>query len=90
MFKRRVRRTVTMVSASALALGIASSGVLISNAGAASSTPGVTAKTITIGASVPLSGVAVAYAPVSAAANAVFKYIDKKGGINGRKIIYIR
>ncbi|MGC1420039.1 MAG: ABC transporter substrate-binding protein [Acidimicrobiales bacterium] len=90
MFKGRLRRTVTMVSASALALGMASTGVLISNAGAASSTPGVTATTITIGASVPLSGIAASYAPVSAAANAVFKYIDSKGGINGRKIIYIR
>jgi branched-chain amino acid transport system substrate-binding protein len=90
MFKGRLRRTVTIASASALALGMASTGVLISNAGAASSTPGVTATTITIGASVPLSGVAASYAPVSAAANAVFKYIDSKGGINGRKIIYIR
>jgi ABC-type branched-subunit amino acid transport system substrate-binding protein len=60
------------------------------SAGASTSTPGVTAKTITIGASVPLSGVAASYAQVSAAANAVFKYIDKKGGVNGRQIKYIR
>jgi ABC-type branched-subunit amino acid transport system substrate-binding protein len=79
-----------MLSASALALGIASSGVLISNADASTSTPGVTAKTITIGAAVPLTGVAASYAPVSAAADAVFKFIDKKGGINGRTIKYIR
>jgi ABC-type branched-subunit amino acid transport system substrate-binding protein len=39
---------------------------------------------------VPLSGIAASYASVSAAANAVFKYIDKLGGINGRKIKYIR
>jgi branched-chain amino acid transport system substrate-binding protein len=90
MFKRRLRRTVTLVSASALALGIASSGVLISNAGAASSTPGVTSTSITIGAAVPLSGVAAVYATVSASANAVFKFINKKGGINGRTIKYIR
>jgi branched-chain amino acid transport system substrate-binding protein len=90
MFKRRLRRTVTLMSASALALGIASSGVLISNAGAASSTPGVTSTSITIGAAVPLSGVAAVYATVSASANAVFKYINKKGGINGRTIKYIR
>lgn len=79
-----------MVSASALALGMASTGVLISNAGAAPSTPGVTATSITIGASVPISGLAAAYGSVSASANAVFKYIDSKGGVNGRKIIYIR
>jgi branched-chain amino acid transport system substrate-binding protein len=90
MYKRRVRRTITLLSASALSLGVASSGVLISNADASTSTPGVTAKTITIGAAVPLSGVAVSYASVSAAANAVFKFIDKKGGINGRSIKYIR
>lgn len=90
MFKRRLRRTITLVSASALALGIASSGVLISNAGASPSTPGVTSTSITIGASVPLSGIASSYAPVSAAANAVFKWINSRGGINGRKITYIR
>lgn len=90
MFTRRFRRNVTLLSASALSLGIATSGVLISNASAAPSTPGVSAKTITIGAAVPLSGIAVSYANVSASANAVFKYIDKKGGINGRSIKYLR
>ena len=90
MSKRRVRRTITLLTASTLALGIASSGVLISGAGASSSTPGVTSNSITIGASVPISGIADSYAPVSAAANAVFKWIDSKGGINGRKIKYIR
>jgi len=34
--------------------------------------------------------VAASYADVSASANAVFKYIDKKGGVNGRQIKYIR
>jgi ABC-type branched-subunit amino acid transport system substrate-binding protein len=50
----------------------------------------VTANSITIGASVPLSGIAASYAPVSAAANAVFKWVDAHGGVNGRKIKYIR
>jgi len=80
----------TLVSASALALAVASTGMMGASAGASPSTPGVTAKTITIGASVPLSGVAASYADVSASANAVFKYIDKKGGVNGRQIKYIR
>jgi ABC-type branched-subunit amino acid transport system substrate-binding protein len=74
----------------ALTLGVVSTGILTSNAGASSNTPGVTAKTITIGASVPLSGVAASYAPVSAAANAVFQYVNKHGGVNGRTIKYIR
>jgi ABC-type branched-subunit amino acid transport system substrate-binding protein len=37
-----------------------------------------------------LSGIAASYAPVSAAANAVFKWVDAHGGVNGRKIKYIR
>jgi branched-chain amino acid transport system substrate-binding protein len=87
--KFHLRRTTTLLSVSALALGMATTGLLASSAGAAS-TPGVTATSITIGATVPLSGIAASYAPVSAAANAVFKYIDSKGGVNGRKIKYIR
>jgi branched-chain amino acid transport system substrate-binding protein len=90
MFKRRFRRTATILTASTLALGLASSGVLLSSAGASPATPGVTPTSITIGASVPLSGIASVYATVSAAANAVFKFIDKHGGVNGRTIKYIR
>jgi ABC-type branched-subunit amino acid transport system substrate-binding protein len=51
----------------------------------------VTSNSITIGATVPLSGLANSYAEVSAAANAVFKYVNTThGGVNGRKINYIR
>ena len=90
MFKLRLRRSVTILSAATLTLGVASSGVLLSNAGASPATPGVTATSITIGATVPLSGPIDVFANVSAAANAVFKFIDSKGGVNGRKIKYIR
>jgi ABC-type branched-subunit amino acid transport system substrate-binding protein len=89
MFKS-IRRSTTLLSVAALTLGMVSTGLLTSSANASTSTPGVTAKTITIGATVPLSGVAASYAPVSAAANAVFTYINKHGGINGRRIKYIR
>jgi len=81
---------MTLLSVSALALGGITTGLLSSSAGAAGSTPGVTANSITIGASVPLSGIAATYAPVSAAANAVFKWVNAHGGVNGRKIKYIR
>ena len=81
---KRLRRSMTLLSVSALALGGITTGLLSSSAGAEGSTPGVTANSITIGASVPLSGIAATYAPVSAAANAVFKWV------NGRKIKYIR
>lgn len=90
MFKGRLQRATTWLSISALALGMVSTGLLTSSANAASSTPGVTARSITIGATVPLSGVAASYAPVSAAANAVFRYINSKGGINKRMIKFIR
>lgn len=90
MFKNRLRRSTTLVSASIVMLGTVSTGLLTSNADAAPATPGVTAHSITIGASVPLSGLAVSYKSVSGAAAAVFQYINKKGGVNGRKINYIR
>lgn len=81
---------MTLLSVSALALGMVSTGLLTNSANAANSTPGVTAKSITIGATVPLSGLAVTYAPVSAAANAVFTWVNAHGGVNGRKIKFIR
>ncbi len=60
-------------------------------AGASPKTPGVTAKQITIGATVPLTGIASSgYSDVSKAANAVFNYVNSKGGVNGRKIKYLR
>lgn len=86
----QLRRPMTLLSVGVLTFGMASTGLLAGSANAAASTPGVTAKTITIGATVPLSGVAASYAPVSAAANAVFTYINKHGGVNGRTIKYIR
>jgi branched-chain amino acid transport system substrate-binding protein len=57
-----------------------------SDAGAAD--PGVTATTITIGGTVPLSGVAAAYASVGKGAEAYFKYVNARGGVNGRTIVY--
>jgi branched-chain amino acid transport system substrate-binding protein len=65
-------------------------GGSIVTAGAAAKVPGVTAKTITIGATVPLTGLAApGYNEVAKAADAVFKYVNSKGGVNGRKINYV-
>ena len=50
---------------------------------------GVTADTITIGTTTPLSGPASFYAPVSKGANAFYQYVNAHGGINGRKIKYV-
>jgi len=50
--------------------------------------PGVTAKRITIGGTVPLSGPAVLFASVARGADAYFKYVNAHGGVNGRTIAY--
>jgi branched-chain amino acid transport system substrate-binding protein len=58
-------------------------------AGATRTDPGVDATSVKIGGTVPLSGVAAAYASVGRGAAAYFKYVnDTKGGVNGRKIDY--
>jgi len=91
MGKTRMRQLATGATALLLCMGFVTVGSSFVNAGAASArTPGVTAKQITIGATVPLTGIASSgYNEVAKAANAVFNYVNKKGGVNGRKIKYI-
>ena len=60
----------------------------IAAAALALSTPGVTPTTITLGATVPLTGPAAAYGSVGRGADAYFKYVNSKGGVFGRKIVY--
>ncbi|MGE0155238.1 MAG: ABC transporter substrate-binding protein [Reyranellaceae bacterium] len=48
--------------------------------------PGVTDTEIKIGQTAPLSGPASAYGQISRAEAAYFKWLNEKGGINGRKI----
>jgi branched-chain amino acid transport system substrate-binding protein len=50
--------------------------------------PGITSRTILIGGTTPLSGVASAYASVARGAEAYFKYVNARGGVNGRRITY--
>ena len=50
--------------------------------------PGITATSIHLGATSPLSGSASAYASVARGADAYFKYVNGRGGVNGRKITY--
>ena len=50
--------------------------------------PGVTSGTILLGGTAPLSGLAAPYASVSRGAEAYFKYVNARGGVNGRKIVY--
>ena len=55
----------------------------------AASTPGVTSTSITIGATVPLTGPAApGYDEIAPAMNAVFDWANAHGGVDGRKIHY--
>jgi branched-chain amino acid transport system substrate-binding protein len=62
--------------------------------GSQGQTPGVTAKTITVGGTFPLTGPAAAYAPIPLGMKAYFSYInarkgpDGKRGVGGRQIIW--
>jgi len=77
------------MAVAAASLAVSSVPVAVS-ATSSPTTPGVTPTSITIGATVPLSGFEVKAAAASAAAAAVFKYVDAKGGVNGRRINYVR
>src|SRR3954464_8201127 len=57
--------------------------------GGSSSAPGVTDKTITIGSTQPLTGIAApGYSEIAPASKAYFDFINANGGINGRQIVY--
>ncbi len=50
--------------------------------------PGVTPATVLLGGTVPLTGEAAAFGSVGPGAKAYFDYVNAKGGVNGRKILY--
>ncbi len=56
---------------------------------AQSKTPGVTDKEIRVGQTIAYSGPASAYGMLGKAEDAYFKSLNAKGGINGRKIVFI-
>ena len=56
-------------------------------AGSASD-PGISDTSILVGGTAPLSGEASSAAAVSVGANAYFKYVNARGGVNGRQIEY--
>jgi ABC-type branched-subunit amino acid transport system substrate-binding protein len=53
-----------------------------------SADPGISAGEILLGGTTPLSGSAAAYASVARGADGYFKYVNARGGVNGRKITY--
>ena len=77
-----MRKTFLLIAAA-----LAVSAVVVVTAGAQSTaTPGVSAKSILLEGTFPLSGPASGYAPIPVGMDAYFKYINAKGGVNGRKI----
>ena len=62
--------------------------LVASAAGATRTDPGVTSNSVLIGGTVPLTGVAAAYASVGRGADAYFKYWNETHSVNGRKIQY--
>ena len=66
-----------------LALG---TGAALAGSSQGQADPGVTANSILLGTTSPLSGSASAYASVARGADAYFKYVNARGGVLGRKI----
>jgi branched-chain amino acid transport system substrate-binding protein len=57
---------------------------------AAAADPGISARTITIGGTFPLTGPASSYAPIPAAMKAYFSYINSRKGPDGKRGVFGR
>lgn len=72
-----------------VALAALAALVLAATAGASpAADPGVTATSVLLGGTVPLTGEAAAFGTVAAGARAYFAYVNAQGGVHGRKIEY--
>ena len=70
-------------------VALAAAAVVGTTAGARdAATPGVTAKSILLEGTFPLSGPASGYAPIPVGMGAYFSYVNAHGGVNGRKIVW--
>jgi branched-chain amino acid transport system substrate-binding protein len=84
-----MKKVVLMTAALVAALG-----VMASSATSGTAETGVTAKTVTIGGTFPLTGPASLYAPIPVAMKAYFSWInarkgpDGKRGVGGRQIVF--
>ena len=85
-----MRKLVVLATALVAALALTVPGAI----GGPEQTPGVTAKTVTIGGTFPLTGPAASFAPIALGMKAYFSYVnarrgpDKKRGVMGRQIIW--
>jgi branched-chain amino acid transport system substrate-binding protein len=88
--RRSVRKLIAFGVALVAALALMAPGAV----GGPEQVPGVTARSITIGGTFPLTGPAAAYAPIPLGMKAYFGYInarrgpDKKRGVFGRQLIW--
>ena len=86
---RSARRRARLYATGAVACAVAGTMALGASGAAnaaSAATPGVTATTITLGATEPLTGVAANYNDIAPAMAAVFSWADAHGGVNGRQI----
>src|SRR5215472_4681983 len=81
--RRRMSGTwVRMLAASAVGVTLCVTALSDAGTAGAASTPGVTSTSITIGATVPLTGPAApGYSEIAPAMNAVFAAVDAHGGV---------
>src|SRR3989475_7759845 len=81
-------RAIAIVCLTGLLAACGTSGESTSGTNTASA-PGITATTITIGSTQPLTGPAApGYSEIAPASNAYFVYLNQHGGVFGRKILY--
>ncbi len=84
---RSTRYTAIVAMAAASALALTACGSSGGSSSSAASAPGVTANSILLGSTQPLTGVAApGYDEIAPSAQAYFNYVNANGGINGRKI----
>lgn len=79
------RRKLFLVLASAM-IGLT---FCLTAAASSSRTPGVSARSVTIGGTFPFSGPASLYASVGKGQAAYFQWVNDHGGVNGRQIKFI-
>ena len=80
-----MRKVVLLAAALVVALGIGAA-----SATSAATETGVTARTVTIGGTFPLTGPASLYATIPPAMKAYFSYINSRKGPDGRRGVYGR
>jgi branched-chain amino acid transport system substrate-binding protein len=79
-----MRKTLTAISVGFAATALLAGGAL----GGSAADPGISSNEILLGGTAPLSGEASSGGGVARGAEAYFKYVNSKGGVNGRKITY--